>query len=200
MVAAKEKITSTRLEAFSDGVIAIIITIMVLELKIPHHDTLQDLLNQWPVFVSYALSFLLVAEYWMNHHMLFHLIRHVGNRLLWSNMLVLFCISLIPFFTGFMGENHISAFSVAAYSAWGMACAVSFMVLLTAVFRHVDMKEEDKRCLQQAAILKCFIAIVLYGLAVVTASYSPLTALALNFVVAIMYFLPNTWLEKKERL
>ncbi|MEZ0225392.1 MAG: TMEM175 family protein [Alphaproteobacteria bacterium] len=198
MAAAKEKITPTRLEAFSDGVIAIIITIMVLELKVPHQDTLAGLAAQWPIFISYALSFLLVAEYWMNHHMLFHLIRHVGDRLLWSNLLVLFCISLIPFFTGFMGENHISAFSVAAYSAWAMVCAISFMVLLTAVFRHVDMKEEDKRCLRQAALLKCCIAIVLYGLAVVAAPYSPMTALALNFVVAIMYFLPNTWLEKRE--
>jgi uncharacterized membrane protein len=197
VAAAKEKITPTRLEAFSDGVIAIIITIMVLELKVPHHDTFADLAAQWPVFVSYALSFLLVAEYWMNHHMLFHLIRHVGDRLLWSNLLVLFCISLIPFFTGFMGENHISAFSVAAYSAWCLVCAISFMILLTAAFRHVDMKEEDKRCLRQAAILKCGIAITLYGIAVLVAPYSPMTALALNFVVAVLYFLPNTWLERE---
>ncbi|TAL27094.1 MAG: DUF1211 domain-containing protein [Alphaproteobacteria bacterium] len=198
-MANTEKITSTRLEAFSDGVIAIIITIMVLELKIPRQDTLEGLLAQWPIFVSYFLSFILVAEYWMNHHLLFHLIRHVDNRLLWSNLLVLFCISLIPFFTGFMGENHISAFSVAAYSAWSMVCAISFMVLLTAVFRHVDMQEEDKRCLRQAAILKCIIAIALYGLAVAAAPYSPMAALALNFIVAVLYFLPTTWLEKKER-
>jgi uncharacterized membrane protein len=190
-------ITPARLEAFSDGVIAIIITIMVLELKVPHRDTWDSLLAQWPVFMSYGLSFLLVAEYWMNHHQLFHLLSRVGTRILWSNLLLLFCISLIPFFTGFMGENHISAFSTAAYSAWCLVCAVAFFILLQAIFRRVNIEEEEKRCLWRAMLIRCFSAQALYAAATVTALYSPSAALALNFVVAALYFIPNAWMEKK---
>lgn len=197
-MANTDKLTPTRLEAFSDGVIAIIITIMVLDLHVPHEDTAGALLAQWPVFLSYGLSFLLVAEYWMNHHLLFHLIRHVDNRILWSNLLLLFCISLIPFFTGFMGENHISVFSVAVYSGWCFICAVSFLFLLLAIFRHVDMTANDKACMRRAAIIKVLVAQVLYAAAVPIASRSPGVALLLNFFVNAMYFLPNSWLEKKE--
>ena len=197
-MATKEKISPTRLEAFSDGVIAIIITIMVLELKIPQHDTAGELLAQWPVFVSYALSFLLVAEYWVNHHMLFHRVKHVDDSILWSNLLMMFCISLIPFFTGFMGENHISPFSVAVYSGWCCLCAASFVILLLAIFRQVDMSEHDKSCLRRAAIIKGFVAQTLYAGGAVTAwCWSPAAALVLNFIVITMYFLPNSWLEKK---
>lgn len=192
-----KEITPTRLEAFSDGVIAIIITIMVLELKVPQEETLEALLGQWHVFVAYLLSFLLVAEYWLNHHMLFHMVRHVDNRILWSNLFLLFTTSLIPFFTGYMAENHISAFTISAYSLWSFVCAVSFFVLLVAVFRHVDLKVEDKRCMRRAAILKVCVAMGLYLLAAVIAYKSSYVALALNFAVAVMYFLPNAWLEKK---
>ncbi len=201
---AKEKskdhgndLTPTRLEAFSDGVIAIIITIMVLELKVPHDDTLAALMDQWHVFVAYLLSFLLVAEYWLNHHMLFHMVKKVDNRILWSNLVLLFCTSLIPFFTGYMAENHISDFTIAAYSLWSFVCAVSFCVLLLAIFRHVDMKDEEKRCMRRAALAKVFVAMGLYLLAGFISFKSPLTALGLNFIVAIMYFFPNAWLEKK---
>lgn len=191
------EVSSARLEAFSDGVIAIVITIMVLELKIPHDQSLAGLLGQWPVFVSYVLSFLLVAVYWLNHHMLFHLVRRADNRILWSNMLLLFSISLIPFFTGYMAENRISAFTISAYSAWCFVCASAFLVLLAAVFRHVDMKAADNRCLRRAALMKCVVAQGLYLLAAAVAFASPYAALALNFIVAAMYFLPNAWLEKK---
>ena len=203
---AKEKakdhgrdLTPTRLEAFSDGVIAIIITIMVLELKIPHEETLEALMAQWHVFVSYFLSFLLVAEYWLNHHMLFHLIKRVDNRILWSNLLLLFTTSLIPFFTGYMGENQISSFTIAAYSFWCFVCAVSFFVLITAIFRHVDMNDEEKRCMRRAALAKVFVAMGLYLLACFISFKSPYAALGLNFIVAAMYFLPNAWLEKKAK-
>jgi uncharacterized membrane protein len=190
-------ISSSRLEAFSDGVIAIIITIMVLELKIPHEQSFAALLAQWPVFISYILSFLLVAVYWLNHHMLFHLVRRVDNRILWSNMLLLFTISLIPFFTGFMAENRISAFTISVYSAWCLVCATAFLVLLAAIFRHVDMEKADRRCLRRAALVKCTVAQGFYLLAAFAAFASPLAALALNFIVAAMYFLPDAWLQKK---
>jgi uncharacterized membrane protein len=187
-----------RLEAFSDGLFGIIITVMVLELKTPH-DTLPALLGQWPLFTSYVLSFLVAAEYWVNHHMLFHLVRRVDTRILWSNLLLLFALTLIPFFTDFMEENHLSAFSVAAYSGWCLVCAICFTVLLLAVFRHVDMKDEDRRCMRQAALVKCFVAQLLYLAAVFVAFRSAFGALALNFVVAAMYFLPNAWIEKRHK-
>lgn len=192
-------ITPTRLEAFSDGVIAIIITIMVLELKVPHEETWDALMGQWHLFVAYALSFLLVAEYWLNHHMLFHMVKRVDTRILWSNLLLLFTTSLIPFFTGYMAENQLSAFTVCIYSAWSFVCALSFLVLLVAVFRHVDLKDEDKRCMRKAALIKVGVAMGLYALGAFIAFKSPYLALALNFAVGVMYFLPNSWLEKKVR-
>jgi uncharacterized membrane protein len=191
------EITPARLEAFTDGVMAIIITVMVLEFKVPHTDTLPALLELWPVFVSYALSFLLVAEYWMNHLLLFHISRKMDNRILWSNLLSLFTISLIPFFTAFMGENHISPFSTAAYSAWCLVCAVGFLIQLTAILGHAQT--EEMRCLKRAAVTKNIVAIGLYLLAVVAARESPRLALTLDFAVAVMYFLPNAWLEKRAK-
>ncbi len=190
-------ITPTRLEAFSDGVIAIIITIMVLELKVPQEETLDALLGQWHLFVSYLLSFILVAEYWLNHHMLFHMVKRVDNRLLWANLVLLFCTSLIPFFTGYMAENHISPFTVAAYSFWSFVCAAAFLLLVTSVFRHVDLSHEEKRCMRRAAVFKVLVAMVLYLSAGALVFANPYAALLLNFAVAAMYFLPNTWLEKK---
>jgi uncharacterized membrane protein len=193
-----QEITPNRLEAFSDGVIAIIITIMVLELKVPHSDTLEGLGTLWPKFLSYALSFLLVAEYWMNHHLLFTLICRVDNRVLWSNLLLLFTISLIPFFTAFMGENHISAFSVMAYSACTCACSFVYLVLLTAIFRECD-ETGAQRSLRRSAYFKSITAIVIYGCAVPAALVHPALSLALNFVVGMMYFLPDAWLTGTRR-
>ncbi|HYD19430.1 MAG TPA: TMEM175 family protein [Patescibacteria group bacterium] len=195
----ERELTPTRLEAFSDGVIAIIITIMVLELKIPHEQSMDALLAQWPVFVSYLLSFLLVAEYWLNHHLLFHLVRRVDTRILWSNMALLFTVSLIPFFTGYMAENHISPFTISIYSFWAFICAASFGKLVLAVFRHADLPDGDKRCMKKATLIKVGVAQALYLGAAVLAHTNPLIALALNFAVAVMYFLPNSWLEKKVR-
>ena len=194
-----DNISPTRLEAFSDGVIAIIITIMVLELKVPQEETLDALLGQWHLFVSYLLSFILVAEYWLNHHMLFHMVKRVDNRLLWSNLVLLFCTSLIPFFTGYMAENKISGFTISAYSFWSFVCALSFMYLVSSIFRHVDMKDEEKRCLRRAAMFKVFVAMGLYLSAAAVAFVNPYIALLLNFAVAAMYFLPNAWIEKKKR-
>src|SRR3569832_1219113 len=98
--------TKTRLEAFSDGVIAIIITILVLEFKIPHEPTLHALISLLPVFLAYLLSFVFIAIYWVNHHHLVHTIRQINSRIMWSNFGLLFALSLIPFTTAWMGENH----------------------------------------------------------------------------------------------
>lgn len=119
-----------RLEAFTDGVMAIIITIMVLELKVPHGEDLATILALWPVFLSYALSFLYVAIYWNNHHHLMHATREVSGRILWANMHLLFWLSLLPFSTGWMGENHFARVPVALLAANLLAAAIAFTVLL----------------------------------------------------------------------
>jgi uncharacterized membrane protein len=118
-----------RLEAFSDGVIAIIITIMVLELKIPHDSSLAALAALWPVFLSYVLSFVYVGIYWNNHHHFYHVVRHVDGRVLWANLHLLFWLSLLPFVTGWMGENHMEALPVALYGVVLLMSALAWYVM-----------------------------------------------------------------------
>jgi uncharacterized membrane protein len=118
-----------RLEAFSDGVIAIIITIMVLELKIPHDTSLAALTALWPVLLSYVLSFVYVGIYWNNHHHFYHVVRHVDGRVLWANLHLLFWLSLLPFVTGWMGENHMAALPVALYGVVLLMAALAWYVM-----------------------------------------------------------------------
>src|SRR6476661_2854004 len=116
----------TRLEAFSDGVFAIIITIMVLELKIPHTENISDLKPLIPIFISYVLSFIYVGIYWNNHHHLFHFVERVDGKLLWANLHLLFWLSLFPFATGWMGENHFSTWPVALYGVVLLMAGVAY--------------------------------------------------------------------------
>ena len=118
-----------RLEAFSDGVIAIIITIMVLEIKVPHGEHFADLLPLWPVFLSYVLSFVNVGIYWTNHHHLLHTVKHVNGPILMANLNLLFWLSLMPFTTGWMGENHFAATPMALYAADLFMCGFSYVLL-----------------------------------------------------------------------
>lgn len=189
-------ITPTRLEAFSDGVIAIIITIMVLELKVPHDTTPRGLVGAWPVFLSYAISYVMVAIYWMNHHHLFRLVHKVNTRTLWSNMLLLFTVSLIPFTTAYMGETHIAKFPTMVYAVVLLFCAAAHLVLISAVFKHIE-KTEDSECLRKAMVMKNVVAIALYAASVPLALYWPKIALMMAVVVGGMYVLPNTWIEKR---
>ena len=119
----------TRLEAFSDGVIAIIITIMVLEFKVPHGEHLEDLLPLWPIFLSYVLSFANVGIYWSNHHHLLHATKHVNGPILLANLNLLFWLSLMPFATAWVGENHFAATPMALYAVDLCLCAISYTVL-----------------------------------------------------------------------
>lgn len=192
----RKDLTPTRLEAFSDGVIAIIITIMVLELKVPHDTGLAGLAAQWPVFASYALSFLMVAIYWINHHHLFRYVHKVSNGILWANMLLLFCLSLIPFFTAYMGENHMAAFPAALYLGALFVCGAAFMLLLATILRH-QKADAEVACFARAAIIKNLAALVLYAAGTGLAGIHTGAALALAVVVALMYVLPNAWLEKR---
>ena len=118
-----------RLEAFSDGVIAIIITIMVLELKVPHDAELSALLALYPVFISYVLSFIYVGIYWNNHHHLLHAAQRVDGRVLWANLHLLFWLSLFPFASGWMGENHFAATPVALYGFVLLMAAIAYFIL-----------------------------------------------------------------------
>ncbi|MDB5596081.1 MAG: hypothetical protein JWM36_3042 [Hyphomicrobiales bacterium] len=118
-----------RLEAFSDGVLAIIITVMVLELKIPHGQDFQALAALWPVFTSYVLSFIYIGIYWNNHHHMLQSVRHVNGIVLWSNLHLLFWLSLIPFTTGWMGENQFGQLPTLLYGANLLACAIAYYIL-----------------------------------------------------------------------
>ena len=125
-----------RLEAFSDGVIAILITIMVLELKIPHGADLESLRPLLPVFLTYVLSFIYLGIYWNNHHHMFHATERINGKILWANMHLLFWLSLIPFTTGWMGENHFAPLPTAVYGVVLLLAAVSYTILQTLIIVH----------------------------------------------------------------
>src|SRR5262244_742637 len=169
--------TTGRLEAFSDGVIAIIITIMVLEMKVPHGDALKDLRPLLPVFLSYALSFLYVGIYWNNHHHLLHSARRVSGSILWANLHLLFWLSLIPFVTGWMGENHFERLPVALYGAVLLMAGAAYYILALAL-----LKQHGRDSLLAAALGRDFkgkISIALYAIGIPLAYFSAWPALAI---------------------
>ena len=188
---------STRLEAFSDGVIAIIITVMVLELKPPHDPKLASLASMWPTFFAYVLSFVIIAIYWVNHHHLIRLVTKVDGLILWANIHLLFWISLLPWATVYLGDNHLLPFPVALYAAVSTAAAVSFFLLRVSLARH--HRETEFKSLNRKMARKNLIAIAIYLAAIVAAFiYVPL-ALILIVLPATMYFLPERELGKLER-
>ena len=186
---------TTRLEAFSDGVIAIIITIMVLELKVPREHTLQGLLEVWPVFFSYVLSFLFVAIVWVNHHHMIHLVRRVDASVMWANMNLLFWLSLIPFATRYLGENHATPMAVAVYGALNTFCALAYYLL-----RHVvscqTSDDPHLRALHRRLLMKNRVAVGLYALTMPAAYLSTWLALGLVVLPPLMYFLPDREIER----
>jgi uncharacterized membrane protein len=180
---------TNRIEAFSDGVIAILITIMVLELKAPHDPTPASLARMWPTFFAYVLSFIIIAIYWVNHHHLIHLVTRVDSVVLWANINLLFWISLIPWVTVYLGDNHALPFPVALYAAVSTAGAISFFLLRASIARH-NHEPEFKR-LNKKMARKNVIAIAIYVAAIAVAFiYTPL-ALILIALPATMYFLPE---------
>ncbi len=184
-----------RLEAFSDGVIAILITIMVLELHVPASHAPAALIGLWPVLLSYLLSFLVIAIYWVNHHGLFHRCREVNNAVLWTNMAFLFCISLIPFATAYMGENRFTPFSTGLYAGALLLAGVSYVPMRRAVERQLA-HDPGYRLIGRRAAIKNYLSIALYATSAPLAFVHPAITLAICWLVAAIYFLPNAWLGK----
>ena len=184
-----------RLEAFSDGVFAIIITIMVLEMKVPHGTELRELLPLWPVFLSYVLSFVYVGIYWNNHHHLFQAVKHVKGGVLWANLHLLFWLSLFPFVTGWMGENHFASATVALYGGVLIMAAVAYYLLVRALLACHD----DHSTLKQAIgpDTKGIISVVIYALGIPLACWLPWLDLALYTCVACLWLVPDRRIERR---
>lgn len=186
--------TKGRLEAFSDGVLAIIITIMVLEIKVPHGTDLATLKPLLPVFVSYLMSFLYIAIYWNNHHHLLHSVKKIDWRVLWANMHLLFWLSLIPFAAGWMGENHFAKWPVVIYGIVLLMSAIAFTVLFTML-----KKIHGQDTVLMKAIgsdKKGVISSVLQAAGVGVAFLSPWSAVAIFACTAAMWLVPNKKIEQ----
>lgn len=182
-----------RLEAFSDGVIAIIITIMVLELKVPHGTDVASLTPLVPVFSSYVMSFVHVGIYWNNHHHLLQGARHVTGGVLWANLLLLFWLSLVPFVTGFMGENHFAPLAVALYGVVLLMAGISYFVLARLLVRHHG--EQSVLASALGADAKGRISLVMYAAGVLVALVNEWVAVGAYVAVAIMWLVPDRRLE-----
>jgi len=183
-----------RLEAFSDGVIAIIITIMVLELKVPHGVELDALRPLIPVFGSYVLSFVFIGIYWNNHHHMLHAAGRVNGRILWTNLHLLFWLSLVPFVTGWMGENSFSALPVALYGVVLLMAGVAYYVLARALAAHHG--KDSKLAIALGKDTKGILSVVVYAVAIPMAFVSTWVALALYVSVAVMWFVPDRRIER----
>lgn len=182
-----------RLEAFSDGVIAIIITIMVLELRAPHGDSLMALRPLIPVVVSYVLSFIYIGIYWNNHHHMLQAAERVNGRILWANLHLLFWLSLVPFVTGWMGENHFTSLPVALYGAVLLMAGVAYFILAHALAVH-----HGKRSKLAVAIgydFKGIISVIVYAIAIPFSFLNPWIGFSLYALVAIMWFIPDRRIE-----
>jgi uncharacterized membrane protein len=185
---------TTRLEAFSDGVLAIIITIMVLELRVPHSTELAALRDVWPVFLSYVLSFIYLGIYWNNHHHMMHVTSRVTGGILWANLHLLFWLSLVPFVTGWMGENHFAPVPVAAYGAVLMLAGVAYLILQQTIIRSQGRDSVLARAVGRD--IKGKISAVAYALAIPAAFLNQWISGALYVAVALMWLFPDPRIER----
>ncbi len=181
--------SKSRLEAFSDGVLAIIITIMVLELRVPHEGSLEALRALLPIFFCYALSFLYVAIYWHNHHHLMQLVRRINGSVLWANTFLLFCLSLVPFTTAWMGENGFGKWPVVFYGIVLMCCGAAYNILELCLHRAEGPKSLVHSALggDTKARLSVLFYLIAVGLAFVNTSFS----VAIYGIVAAMWLIPD---------
>jgi len=183
----------SRLEAFSDGVLAIIITIMVLELHVPHGDTFAALHDLVPVFLNYGLSFIYVGIYWNNHHHLLHTVHRVTGGMLWANLHLLFWLSLLPFVTSWMGENHLSAMPVALYGGVLFLAGLAYSILVWTIIRA-----DGKASLLAQAVgrdLKGKISVIAYAAGIGVAFVQPWIAQGIYAAVAFLWLIPDRRIE-----
>ena len=185
----------TRLEAFSDGVVAILITIMVLELKIPHGTDLAALRPVLPVFATYVMSFVYLGIYWTNHHHMLHATERVDGRILWANLHLLFWLSLVPFVTGWMGENHFASLPTAIYGVVLLLAAVSYTWLQTLIVAHEGAG--SKLGLAVGRDRKGKISMLLYLAAIPLAFVHHAIANAIYALVAMIWFIPDRRIEAR---
>jgi uncharacterized membrane protein len=187
--------SKTRLESFSDGVIAILITIMVFNLKAPQGDGLEALRPRLPAFLNYALSFVFLGIYWNNHHHLLHAATHINGRILWANLHLLFWLSLVPFVTSWMGENYAASMPTAAYGLVLLAAGVAFTILLRTIVHH-----EGKDSVIAQAVgkdRKDTISLVLYALAIPLAFLRSWISQAIYVAVVLIWLVPDRRIERK---
>ncbi len=185
--------SKTRLEAFSDGVVAILITIMVLELKVPHGGDVEALRPLLPVFLTYVLSYVFIGIYWNNHHHMLHMVEHVSGGILWANLHLLFWLSLIPFVTGWMGENHFAALPTAVYGAVLWASAIAFTLLRNAIVRHQGPHSKLRAAL--GSDRKSLVSLACYTSAIPLAFVSTWAAHAIFVFVAALWLVPDRRIE-----
>jgi uncharacterized membrane protein len=187
----------SRLEAFSDGVLAIILTIMVLELRIPEGETLETLRPLIPVFLSYVLSFVFLGIYWSNHHHLLQAVRHVNGAILWANLHLLFWLSLIPAIMGWMGETHFAPWPLAAFGVVLLMAAVAYYILTRAL-----LAEHEKDSVLAVALGRDFkgkVSIAFYVIGIAAAFWSTAFASGIYVLVAIMWLVPDRRFERTLR-
>ena len=183
-----------RLEAFSDGVIAVIITIMVLELKVPHGVEFSDLHELIPVFISYVLSFIYTGIYWNNHHHMLHIVHRVDGISLWANLHLLFWLSLLPFATGWMAENHFALYPVVLYGFILLMAAAAYTILARILARDTLRNPELHKAI--GADMKGIVSLVLYLTGMGAAFLHPFLGIAAYFAVAMIWLVPDRRIEK----
>ena len=186
--------TKDRLTAFTDGVVAVIITIMVLELKVPHGVTLADLRPVLPVFLSYVLSFIYVGIYWNSHHHLLQLSRTVNGAILWANLHLLFWLSMIPFVTSWVGENPLATVPVALYGVVFLLSGIAYSILTTVMTAHEGPNSDVAHAIGRDRKGKTSLA--LYGIGIALAFVLPVASLALYVAVAMIWFIPDRRVER----
>jgi uncharacterized membrane protein len=189
--------TKGRLEAFSDGVIAILITIMVLELHVPHGTDWTALQPLLPLFLTYALSFVFLAIYWNNHHHMFHLVDSINGNIMWANMHLLFWLSLTPFVTGWMGENHFAPLPTAAYGAVLLLAAIAYYILQTTIIRHQG--PHSRLAAAVGEDVKGRLSPLLYAAAIPLAFFHEWISDALYVAVALIWLVPDRRIEARLR-
>jgi len=185
----------TRLEAFSDGVLAIIITIMILEIKVPHSAGWAELLHIVPELLSYFLSFLFIGIYWANHHHLLHSVKQVTAGIIWANFNLLFWLSLIPIATGWMGENHFAENTVAVYGVLMLLSGIAFYILHATIERNSQDIEALKAALR-VQNRRGIISTAIYAVAIPLAFVNPLISGIMFFIVSVMWIIPDRNIEK----